>query len=46
MVLFDDILFVFALAERKNEKNNKIKYHSAEGKQNFESDRVGPVNYL
>jgi len=31
MVFFDYVLFIFALAERKNEKNNKIKYHSAEG---------------
>ena len=32
MVLFDYVLFVFALCERKNEKNKKRKYRSAEGK--------------
>jgi hypothetical protein len=31
MVLDDYALFAFALAERKSEKNKKIKYHSAEG---------------
>jgi hypothetical protein len=32
MVLSDYDLFVFALAERKNEKSKKIKYRSAAGK--------------
>ena len=48
MVLFDYDLFVFALAERKNEKNKKIKYRSAacpepaEGKAK-NADCVSPV---
>ena len=42
MVLFDYDLFVFALCERKNEKNKKIKYRSAEGKN---ADCVSPVNF-
>ena len=40
MVLFDYDLFVIALGERNNEKNKKIKYHSAEGKN---ADCVSPV---
>ena len=32
MALLICVLFVFALCERKNEKNKKLKYRSAEGK--------------
>ena len=39
MVLADSIFFVFALAERKDEKNKNIKYRSAEGKN---ADCVSP----
>jgi len=31
IVLFDYVLFVFALCERKNEKKKILKYRSAEG---------------